>query len=175
MTAALVWVLVLLFATYVALIAPTLIKLFRRPKIEDISPEWLERFSARSYRPMERLLNGEDFAFLSRQPGFDMALYRKFRKDRLQIFRQYMTRLIVDFNRLHLIARLLVAQADQDQSDLLAKLIWLRVKFWGAALEAESRYFLCCIGVRSLTVRSLVLKLEELSSQVAELGAMQTA
>jgi hypothetical protein len=172
---ALVLVLVLLVGTYVALICPTLRRLCRKCNVEDLSPEWLERFSPQSYYPMERLLNSEDFSFLSRQPGFDLALYRKFRKERLQIFRQYLNRMILDFNRLHLAARLLLAQSAEDRSDLVFKLIMVKVRFSIAVLEAEIRYALCCLGVRTLTARVLILRLEELSNQLAFIAELNSA
>ena len=175
MAPSLVIVLVLVLTAYAALITPTLLKLARRCRIEEISPEWLERFSARSYYPMDRLLDPEDFAFLSRQPGFDVSLYRKFRRDRLKIFRQYLNRMISDFNRLHLTARLLLASAPEDCSHMLSQLIWLKVRFSLAVLQAESRYLLCCAGMRSLSVRVLILRLEELSSQVGAISAAQSA
>jgi hypothetical protein len=175
LTLSFVAVLVLVLAAYVAIITPTLSKLFRRCSADEISPEWLERFSARSYYPMDRLLSPEDFSFLSRQPGFDLSLYRKFRRDRLCIFRQYLSRMICDFNRLHLTARLLVANGTQDHSELLTKLIWLKVRFSLAVLQAEFRYFLCCLGVRTLSVRVLILRLEELSAQVGAISAAETA
>jgi hypothetical protein len=115
---------------------------------------------------MENLLSGEDFAFLYRQPGFDFALYRKFRKDRLRIFRQYLNRMIADFNRLHLAARVLISQSEGDHSAVLQKLIWLKIRFSVSVLQAESRYVLCCLGLRTLTVRKLIAELEEMSALV---------
>jgi hypothetical protein len=171
----LVSVLVLLVGAYVALICPTLRRLCRRYHVEDISPEWLEHFSARAYYPMERLLNAEDFAFLSRQPGFDFSLYRKFRRDRLQIFRQYLNRMIGDFNRLHLAARILLAQSPEDRSDLLYRLILLKLRFSLAVLQAEFRYALCCVGVRTLTARALILRLEELCNQLGAISNLSSA
>ncbi len=175
MTLSLIVLPVLTIVAYVALLTPTLWKLLRRCRVDEISSEWLERFSASSYQPMDRLLSPEDFAFLSRQPGFDLSLYRKFRRDRLRIFRQYLNRMIGDFNRLHLTARLLLASGTQDHSDIVTQLIWLKIRFSVAVLQAESRYFLCCVGLRSLSVRVLILRLEELSAQVGAISASQPA
>jgi hypothetical protein len=171
----LILVLVLLFGTYVALITPTLRRLCRPCKVDEFTPQWLERFSAHSYDPMEQLLNPEDFAFLSRQPGFDFALYRKLRRDRLRIFRQYLNRMIGDFNRLHAVARMLTAHSPEDQSEMFTRLIWLKVRFSLAVLRAESRYLCCFIGARSVSVRELILQLDELSGQVTAMSTMQSA
>ena len=175
LTSSLECFLVLSFIAFLTLVLPTLVKLCKKIRIEELSPEWLERFSPNSYYPMEGLLNAEDFAFLSRQPGFDLSLYRKLRQERLQIFRQYLDRMIVDFNRLHLTARLAVAHSTEDHSDLLVKLVRLKLRFSAAVLGAEFRYILCRLGVRTLSVRSLIVSLEELSAQVNSIAAAQPA
>ncbi|HTU47368.1 MAG TPA: hypothetical protein VMF91_20060 [Bryobacteraceae bacterium] len=142
--------------------------------MEEITPEWLASFSVSSYQPMHVLLCEEDFSFLSRQPGFDLLLYKKFRRDRLRIFRQYMNRLIADYNRLHMAARMLLAGTPQDQSDMMTHLIRLKINFSASVLRAEANYLLCCVGFRTLAVRALIIRLEELSSEVAAISATQT-
>jgi hypothetical protein len=136
-------------------------------RAEEISPEWLNSFSHSIYLPMDGLLNNDDFAFLSRQPGFDLSLHRKLRKERLKIFHQYLERMIIDFNRLHLAARLAVSQSTSDQSHLLSQLISLKVRFSMAVMRAEFRYHLCLCGLPSPSVKTLLLHFEELSTQFA--------
>jgi hypothetical protein len=165
----------LVFAVAVAFVAPVLGKLFRTCRIEEITPEWLENFSTSVYHPMEGLLADEDFTFLCRQPGFDLSLYRKLRRERLRIFRQYLVRLIADFNRLHLVTRLLIAQSSEDRSDLVSKLIWLKVRFSVSLVRAEASYVLCRLGLSSLAVRALITQLEEMHAQLSSLSAAQTA
>jgi hypothetical protein len=157
------------------LVAPILVKLCRRSRIEDITPEWLENFSPSMYYPMEGLLADEDFRFLSCQPGFDLSLYRKLRRERLHIFRQYLSRLILDFNRLHTAARLLVAHGHEDRSDLVTQLMWLKLRFSVAVLRAQLSYLICCLGFRSLAVQTVILHLEEMSAQLTFISASQTA
>lgn len=146
---------------------PVVVRLYRKCRIEDISPEWLESFSLDSYEPMRGLLSQEDFKFLVGQPGFDLSLYRKLRRERLQIFRQYLSRLINDFNRLHLITRVLVAHSPEDRSDLLTKLIWLKLRFTVTVIRTEANYRLCCLGWQSLAVRSLLMQLREMHDQLS--------
>lgn len=157
------------------LIAPILFKLYRKCRLEEITPEWLENFSPSSYYPMEGLLADEDFRFLSHQPGFDLSLYRKLRSERLRIFRQYLSRLILDFNRLHAAARVLLAHAHQDRSDLVTQLMWLKLRFSVGVVQAEASYLLCCVGFRSLAARAAILHLEEMSTQLSFLSAAQAA
>ncbi len=174
-TIAILSVLVLLASLLAASTLSSLRRLFRTGRVEDITPEWLETFSVSFYRPMGDILDVEDFAFLSSQPGFDPALYRKFRRDRLEIFRQYLNRMISDFNRLHLTARLLLAHAPEDQSDVMLRLIRLRVLFTISVLRVEFRYALCRAGLHAVSVTSLITRLEEMSRQVAYISAMETA
>ncbi len=157
------------------LVAPILFKLYRKCRIEEITPEWLESFSPSTYYPMQGLLADEDFRFLSRQPGFDFSLYRKLRRERLHIFRQYLSRLILDFNRLHAAARVLVAHGHEDASNLMPALIWLKIRFSVAVIQAEFSYVCCCVGLRSLAAQSLILRLEEMSAQLTAISASQFA
>jgi hypothetical protein len=120
---------------------------------------------------MEGLLNNEDFQFLSRQPGFDLSLYRKLRRERLAIFRLYLHRIIADFNRLHLAARLIAAQSGGDQTALLKRLVTLKLRFSVSVLQAELNYHLCRLGLRSLPARQLIVCLEQLSSEIGLLSA----
>ncbi len=101
MTSALVLTPLLLVGLIVLLFVPVLAKLSRKCSAREVTPEWLESFSIASYHPMAGLLNDEDFKFLSQQPGFDLSLYKKLRRERLRIFKQYLNRSIADFNRLH--------------------------------------------------------------------------
>lgn len=119
---------------------------------------------------MERLLSDEDFNFLSRQPGFDESIYRRLHRDRLRIFRQYFNRLILDFNRLHSVARGLVAQTSEDQSDLMLKLMGIKVRFTLSVLRVEASYLRCCIRQHPLAVHSLIASLEEMSQQLQSLA-----
>jgi hypothetical protein len=150
---------------------PVVCRLYRRTNVEDITPEWLENFSASTYYPMQGLLSDEDFTFLSQQPGFDLSLYRKLRRERLRIFRQYLNRLIVDFNRLHTTARLLLAHSPQDQSELMSRLIHIKVGFAVAVVRAELNYSACCLGYRSLAARAVIARLEEMNNQLVAISA----
>jgi hypothetical protein len=157
---------ILLFASGGSLVLPVLVRLLKPYKPQDIPRDWLETFSASSYHSMQQLLSEEDFAFLVAQPGFDFSLYRKLRRERLKIFRQYLNRLIADFNRLHMIARLLLSRSQDDQSDVLKNLIWLKVRFSLTILRVELNYVLCCFGSRTLGARAAIAQLEEMSARL---------
>jgi hypothetical protein len=154
------------------IIVPVFRRLFAKPSVDDITPEWLENFSLDRYRTMSGLLANDDFAFLSRQPGFDLSLYKKLRRERLQIFRQYFNRLIIDFNRLHMTARFLVAQNQQDSSGMAASLFQLQIRFYAAVLHTECAYALCRLGLCTLNVQRLVEPIQALSEQIGSVVAV---
>lgn len=166
----------LLFSLCVALclglgvIVPVLRRLYRKPLAEEITPEWLESFSLDRYRSMSSLLSNDDFAFLSRQPGFDLSLYKKLRRERLAIFRQYLDRLIVDFNRLHLTARAMVARNPQDCSDVAANLMRLQFQFSKAVLRTELSYNLFRLRICTVNVAVLLGPLASMSEQLNQLA-----
>jgi hypothetical protein len=175
MSVALIFAPVALFLLTSAFLVPVLVRLFRRSDLAEVTPEWLENFTTASYYPMEGLLADEDFRFLSRQPGFDFSLYRKLRADRLRIFRQYLNRLIGDFNRLHAVARFLVSQGSEDRSDVAAQLILLRLRFSMSVVRVEASYLMCRFGWRALAIGNLIARLEDMSSQLNSISAARLA
>ena len=175
MHSVLVLTLLLPMGLCLALAVPVLVQIFQKSSVEEITPEWLDAFSASSYYSMERLLSDEDFTFLSRQPGFDLSLYRKLRRERLGIFKQYLNRSIVDFNRLHTAIRVLLAHSEEDCSDLVSRLVWLKFRFSCTVLRAEFSYRLCLLGFRPMAVRALISHLEEMSSHLSAIAAAQAA
>src|SRR5690242_1729060 len=175
MSVALIFTPVVLFLLTAIFLVPILARLLRRSDLAEVTPEWLENFTAASYYPMEGLLAEEDFRFLSRQPGFDLSLYRKLRADRLRIFRQYLNRLIGDFNRLHAVARFFVIQGTEDQSEILKQLIWLRIRFSASVLRVEASYLLCRFGGHMLAVDTLIARLDEMSQQLNTISAARLA
>ena len=158
---------VLVFVPLLTFLTPVLFRLWRPCQVSELTAEWYETFNLASYVPMQGLLAKDDFQFLSRQPGFDPSLFRKLRRDRLRIFRQYLNRLIVDFNRLHTLARLVVSQAPDDQSVLFAKLMHLRFRFWSAILRVEVSYLVCRLGIRPVAVTEVLESLDAMTRQLA--------
>jgi len=154
---------------------PVLWRVFRNCKAEDITQEWLENFSVSTYSVMEGLLDQRDFDFLSRQSGFDLSLYRKLRRERLSIFRQYLTRLVLDFNRLYYSARILLAHMPEDQSSAFSGLMTVKLRFTGLVLKTEMNYLLCLVGLQTLEVRGLLQNLEDMNAQLLQISAEQSA
>lgn len=175
MTPVLVLITTFVLAVCFALILSVLLRLRRLSNNEEFSVDWLKSFSVERYRPMQGLLDEEDFSFLSRQPGFDLALYKKLRRERLRIFRQYLNRLIADFHRLHAGARAMLATTPGEHSEVLLRLVRLNFHFTLAVFRAEGNYLLCCVGFRTLAVRALIGRLEEMTAQASVIMALQAA
>lgn len=171
-------VIVLLFASAafgVAVLGPVVYRLFQPCSFNEIPREWLEEFTPSSYYPMRRLLSDEDFQFLARQPGFDSSLYRKLKRERLLIFRQYLRRLILDFNRLYTVTRTLISQQEEDHSDMAVKLMKLRVRFMFSVLSAECSYVLCWMGVKTMVATAMLARFEEMSAEFVRVAQPQAA
>ena len=175
MIPALVISVICVLCTALVFVTRILSKLYKNTSIEELTPEWAENFSVAYYAPMVGLLSDEDFKFLARQPGFDFALRRKLRRERLEIFRGYLRKLVADFNRLHLAIRLNLSRHPQDHSQLVSQLIWLKIRFSISLLQVEVSYLLCWMGVRTIHVGSLVRYLEEMSSKLQAISALQTS
>ncbi len=163
MSLALVLTPIVLFIATLIFLLPVLLRLLRQCHLSDVTPEWLESFSPLTYRPMEFLLAEEDFEFLVRQPGFEASLHRKLRRERICIFRQYLNRLIADFNRLHVYARFLTTQSQMDQSNLFAQLVWLRVRFSFTVLRVEGSLLLAYFGYQPRVVSKVIARLEDMN------------
>jgi len=175
MQAALIVFLFAIVAFSIAVLGPVVFRLFQPCSFDEIPREWVEEFTPSSYYPMQRLLSDEDFRFLARQPGFDLSLYRKLKRERLLIFRQYLRRLIVDFNRLYTVTRTLISHQQEDHSELAMKLVKLRMKFMLSVLSAECSYVLCCMGFKTIVATAMLTRLEEMSAEFLRVARPQTA
>ena len=118
------------------------------------------------YRPMERLLQEEDFRFLSSQPGFSARLGRRFRTERRRVFRAYLRSLSMDFGRVSQACQMLVVHAAEDRGDLAKGIIRQRFLFALGILAIEGRLLLHAAGVGTVDVHGLVESLEAMQAQI---------
>jgi hypothetical protein len=131
-----------------------------------ISMDDLLVLSPDKYRPMERLLQEEDFEFLSSQPGFSPRLGRHFRTERRRIFRGYLRNLSKDFGRVSLACQMLIVHAAEDRGDLAKSLIRQRLMFGFGMFAIEGRLLLHTVGIGTVDVRGLVESLEMMQAQI---------
>src|SRR5690348_6176121 len=83
-----------------------------------ITADWINELSAERYRPMLRLLQTEELAFLQSQPGFTEKQATQFSIQRAQVFREYLRCLHTDFRRISIALRVLMVQSRDDRPDL---------------------------------------------------------
>ena len=131
--------------------------------------DWLEDFSAATYRPMERLLNNRDAAFLASQNGFEPAIARRLRRQHIAIFQTYLVGMIRDFHRLLRVARFITVYASQDQSVFAATLWHLRWSFYRSLMAVEIRVALNIVGIGTVSARDLFASVERLHTYTQSL------
>jgi hypothetical protein len=150
-------------------VALALVFLYRKLSAQPDSEVAVDQclvLSLEKYRPMERLLQGDDFRFLAGQPGFSPQLGRRFRTERRKIFRGYLRNLRKDFNRLSSAFRILVVHSVEDRGDLAASLVRMRVMFALGMLAVEGRLLLHASGVGVVDVSGLVASLDTMQTQM---------
>ena len=134
----------------------------------DSSPDGCLVLSPGKYRPMERLLQKDDFLFLASQSGYSPQLGRRFRTERRRVFRAYFRSLKKDFAQVSLTFQTLIVHSAEDRGDLAAGLIRQRMLFAVSVLAVEGRLALHAAGLDtvSVDVRGMVESLETLQGQM---------
>jgi len=156
--------LILGLAAFICLFVGALLVIFRRliagPKSLPVSVDWINELSIARYRPMERLLNEEDFRFLASQPGFDKRKLRRIRSDRRKVFRGYLACLSRDFSLVGAALRLMMMYSSQDRPDLAGILYKQQALFAVGMLAVQWRLLLHACGLGTVDVRGLVGAME---------------
>ena len=91
---------------------------------------------------MLRLLDEEDLRFLRKQPGFTPQMAAKFRAQRCRIFRGYLRSMQVDFGRICAVLKIVMAQSQQDRSDLASALVRSQITFTCRMVAIQFRLWL---------------------------------
>ena len=129
-------------------------------------------FAPLRYRPMERLLEPSDGRFLTSHPAYNRGMVRRFRANRIGIFRGYARCLGRDFTRVSNALKMLMIQAPVDRSTLAGLLLKQRLVFGMNMISLEFRLTLHSFGWSAPTtdVRNLVEALDTLRAQVRALS-----
>lgn len=99
-----------------------------------VAADWIDELSTERYRPMLRLLDSDDFELVRAQAGCDREAIARLRRQRCQVFCDYLRSLEEDFDQICLALKELMVHARQDRPDLAKMLIRRRLQFaWGAA------------------------------------------
>jgi hypothetical protein len=111
------------------------------------NPKWLDEFSLDKYRPLERLFDSADLAFVAAHPGYTASLGRKLASSRRAAARLYLAELTVDFDGLFRLGRQMVAGAREDRSDLASTLFQQWLAFHLRVLSLRLRLRLAPLGL----------------------------
>ena len=144
-------------------------------KVHGVDPDWLKRFSVSSYRPMERLFDEDDIAFLKSQPGYEPGMERELRSRRRKVFRKYLRSLGQDFNRLHYALRIMLLHSPQDNPELAKALIKQKLLFFAGFLTVRIRLEAYGWGIGTADVRGLVATLDMMRTELNSMLASPVA
>jgi hypothetical protein len=125
------------------------------------------------YRPMARLLGGEDASFLSRNTNCPKVAAR-WERSRRRIIRLYLRELVADFQYLHAQARALVAQSPEQYSSLLPMLFRQQITFWRLLAMIELRLSLSGLN-RKINVEEIVQMMEAMQQEVSRMATTSAA
>ena len=134
-----------------------------------VTAEWIDELSMERYRPMLRLLDGEDLQFLRSQPGFTPRMAARLRAQRCQIFRGYLRCLSSDFGRICTAIKLMMLQSRRDRPDLAAVLVRNQVVFATSMLVVYGRLYLYRFGLCGVDVSSLVRTFDSMRVELRQL------
>jgi hypothetical protein len=141
-----------------------------------VTSEWIDELSLDRYRPMLRMLDGSDIAFLRSQPGFTSDMAKKLRNQRTQIFRGYLRSLETDFGRVCSAIKVIMMQSNHDRPDLAEALIRQQLTFACAMLSVRGHLVLYRLGLSGVEVSKLVRIFDgmrlELTTLVPSAGRM---
>jgi len=121
-----------------------------------VTATWIEELSLDRYRPMLRILAADDFDALRSQPGYSREMLASLRRQRCQIFRQYLRALRLDFARVCLALKLVMVQAGNDRPDLASTLLRKQMQFACGVAMVQIRLALYSWGIGTVEVASLL-------------------
>jgi hypothetical protein len=121
-----------------------------------VTAEWIEELSVEPYRPMLRLLNGDDLESLRSQPDFTPAMEVQLRVERCRVFRDYLRCLTMDFNRVGTALKIVMLQSGLDRPELASTILHQQILFSFGLAAVHCRLFLYRWGICGVDVTSLV-------------------
>ncbi|HWB87041.1 MAG TPA: hypothetical protein VG675_23060 [Bryobacteraceae bacterium] len=132
-------------------------RLANRPKGSlPVTAEWIDDLSIERYRPMIRLLDGEDLEFLRAQPGYTPKMASRLRIQRCQIFRGYLRCLHTDFKRVCIAIKVLMLQSGHDREDLASALVRSQMQFALGMARVQVQLMLYRWGLSGVDVGELL-------------------
>ncbi|HTS26233.1 MAG TPA: hypothetical protein VMH81_10195 [Bryobacteraceae bacterium] len=134
-----------------------------------VTAEWIDELSVERYRPMMRLLDGEDLDFMRSQPGFTPKMATRLRVQRCKIFLGYLRCLNEDFRRVSTAIKILLVQSRNDRPDLATALLRYQASFAAGMTMVYFRLALFRFGLCSVDVTSVVQVFDRVSLELRTL------
>ena len=155
-------------------LAASFVVVFRRLAANRQLPaesDWMDQVSPDRYRPMERVLDEQDFRHLAEHPAISQKMLRRFRTERVRIFRGYLSCLSLDYGRVCQAVKLLMVQSARDRADLATLLVEQRAMFTLRLMMAECRLTIYAWGFGNVEVGKLVAALDSMRVELNTLMA----
>lgn len=111
-----------------------------------ITTDWINELSIERYRPMARLLDQDETEFLAGHRSYTPEMAARLRRQRCQVFREYLRYLSDDFRRVSMAMGVLMVQSRYDRPDLARALIRRRLAFAIRLALIRIRLLLYCRG-----------------------------
>jgi hypothetical protein len=123
-------------------------------------------FSLKRYEPLTRLMANSDLAFLHQHSGCPKVAAR-WNHARRRIIRMYLKDLAVDFRRLHVAARAMVAESPEQNSELVNVLMKQQLVFWREMAGVELWLTASWLGLGRGSAGRLVDAIAALQAELA--------
>ena len=136
---------------------------------------WIGELSVERYRPMMRLLDGSDVAFLRSQPGFTPARETALRIGRCRLFRGYLGLIESDFRRVMAALKVLLTQSRYDRPDLASILLRHQLMFAFGITLVKIRLALYQLGLGAVDASILVKTFEAMRLELRSLTPAMAA
>lgn len=145
----------------------------RNPK--ELEDDESAGFALARYHIMSRLLDSAELDYLRAQPGFTSKMERRWKRDRRDILRSYLSDLTDDFSRLHARARQLMTEAPEENADLLDVLMHQQMTFWSARIRVEMGLMGHALGVSGVDLQKLFSAAQGMDMDLDRRRAIQVA
>jgi len=148
----------------------TLVRRIASPMVDlPATPDWIGELSVDRYRPMLRMIDADEFRFLSAQPGVTPKEAGEMRRQRCQIFRGYLRSLSTDFNRVCAAIKILMLHANTDRPDLSQALLRSQFTFALGMALVHARLTLFSLGIGTVSISSLLQPLQNMQLELRTL------
>lgn len=137
----------------------TLGLIYRRlsaPTSLPVTADWIDELSVDRYQPMTRLLVEDDLRFLRSQPGFHLGSVAEFRRQRCEVFQDYLRCLHADFQRTCMALKIIMVQSRYDRPDLARVLIHSQRAFIFGFMMVQVRVLMYRCGLAQVEVGGLL-------------------